>query len=65
MAAVVMKLCTAALTSYTGAPKLLNSDLFLKKKRTTVPIKSQGVQRSTLRCREERYPCTPLCISFR
>ena len=20
---------------------------------------------STLRCREERYPCTPLCVGFR
>ena len=28
----------------TGAPKLINSDLFLEK-RATVPIKTQGVQR--------------------
>ena len=27
----------------TGAPKLINSDLFLEK-RATVPIKTQGVQ---------------------
>ena len=30
----------------TGAPKLINSDLFLEK-RATVPIKTQGVQRSS------------------
>ena len=30
----------------TGAPKLINSDLFLGK-RATVPIKTQGVQRSS------------------
>ena len=34
-------LCTC-----TGAPKLINSDLFLEK-RATVPIKTQGVQRSS------------------
>ena len=32
--------------STTGAPKLINSDLFLEK-RATVPIKTQGVQRSS------------------
>ena len=32
-------------TCTTGAPKLINSDLFLEK-RATVPIKTQGVQRS-------------------
>ena len=31
-------------TLTTGAPKLINSDLFLEK-RATVPIKTQGVQR--------------------
>ena len=30
----------------TGAPKLINIDLFLEK-RATVPIKTQGVQRSS------------------
>ena len=30
-------------TTTTGAPKLINSDLFLEK-RATVPIKTQGVQ---------------------
>ena len=30
----------------TGAPKLINSDLFLEKC-ATVPIKTQGVQRSS------------------
>ena len=30
----------------TGAPKLINSDLFLEK-HATVPIKTQGVQRSS------------------
>ena len=30
----------------TGATKLINSDLFLEK-RATVPIKTQGVQRSS------------------
>ena len=34
------------LRSSTGAPKLINSDLFLEK-RATVPIKTQGVQRSS------------------
>ena len=34
------------LTQTTGAPKLINSDLFLEK-RATVPIKTQGVQRSS------------------
>ena len=31
------------LSHITGAPKLINSDLFLEK-RATVPIKTQGVQ---------------------
>ena len=34
------------LSETTGAPKLINSDLFLEK-RATVPIKTQGVQRSS------------------
>ena len=33
-------------SSTTGAPKLINSDLFLEK-RATVPIKTQVVQRSS------------------
>ena len=36
----------AILVPITGAPKLINSDLFLEK-RATVPIKTQGVQRSS------------------
>ena len=34
------------LCEITGAPKLINSDLFLEK-HATVPIKTQGVQRSS------------------
>ena len=35
-----------SVTATTGAPKLINSDLFLEK-RATVPIKTQAVQRSS------------------
>ena len=37
---------SSCLYQSTGAPKLINSDLFLEK-RATVPIKTQGVQRSS------------------
>ena len=43
---IFLVLCQMVLDCATGAPKLINSDLFLEK-RATVPIKTQGVQRSS------------------
>ena len=43
---VMTPTCHVDLSSCTGAPKLINSDVFLEK-RATVPLKTQGVQRSS------------------